>query len=309
MLLFRLLASVFLLAATFAPLAAQAEKPGKPVLKITRIEKELSAGTRYGFAMVKGHTRAGRKAQRFELRHGDCGGNKYWDDCSNDRLRIERKEDPKGRMQRVGSQVWYGWSFYLPDDFSDLGNGNVTIGQMKMKDWRTPLWYLVVRKGKLRLWQDDRGGCEVASLSALRGKWTDVVLYADYSLNPAGPATVLYLDGRKACTMTRPLITAEMLNSGGGDLYFKYGLYGSYVSRWLDRNKTRKVTAKPFTDSYARQNGATETSQSPTSRPFDYDWGVELPAQVMFYDEMRFGKSRAQVDIRMLEAAGIKPVD
>jgi hypothetical protein len=36
---------------------------------------------------------------------------------------------------------------------------------------------------------------------------------------------------------------------------------------------------------------------------------VTLPTQIVYCDEMRYGKSRAQVDIRMLEAAGVKPVD
>lgn len=307
--LFRLAAAALMAAAFTVPGQAFAENTGKPIFKQTRIEKELSAGTRYGFAMVKGHTRAGRKAQRFELRHGDCGTNKYWDDCGNDRMRIERKEDPKGRMQKAGQQVWYGWSFYLPEDYRDFGEGNVLIGQMKMKDWRTPLWQVNLRGGKMHLWLDDRGGCSVASLSSLRGRWTDVVLFADYSRDPAGASAEMYLNGKKVCSMTRPMITAQMLNSGAGDLYFKYGLYGSYVSRWLNRNKTQQVAARAFADTYAGQTGSSKTSRSATSHPFDYDWGVELPAQVIYYDEMRYGSSRAQVDIRMLEAAGVKPVD
>lgn len=55
--------------------------------------------------------------------------------------------------------------------------------------------------------------------------------------------------------------------------------------------------------------GGAETSRSATSEPFSYDWGVELPIQIVFFDEMRYGSSREQVDVRMIEARGGKPVD
>ncbi len=50
-------------------------------------------------------------------------------------------------------------------------------------------------------------------------------------------------------------------------------------------------------------------SKSPSPTPFKYDWGVTLPTHVIFYDEMRYGQRREDVDVRMLEAHGIPPLD
>lgn len=69
------------------------------------------------------------------------------------------------------------------------------------------------------------------------------------------------------------------------------------------------VAAKAFNDQHSVSTGGTQTSRSATSEPFSYDWGVELPTQIVFYDEMRYGSSREQVDVRMIEARSGKPVD
>ncbi|WP_298909737.1 heparin lyase I family protein [uncultured Aliiroseovarius sp.] len=304
-----LLAGLIALCSLPAPAVFAAEKPGKPILKATRIEKELRAKTKYGYALVRGHSRAGQKAQRFELRHGDCGGNKYWSDCTSDRQRIERKEDPKDRIQKVNSQTWYGWSFYLNPDFRDIGPGNITLGQVKMQDWLMPLWHFNMRDDKAMMWFGADGGCTVGRVSKLRGRWQDILIFADYSLSPKGPSFIMYLNGKQVCSRNKPMVTRHMLDQSQQKLFFKYGLYNSYVSRWLDRNKTQTVTAIPFKDQHTTRTGSSKTSNSASSTPFAYDWGVKLPTQVVYYDEMRYGKSRAQVDIRVLEAAGAKPVD
>ncbi|MCI2398411.1 heparin lyase I family protein [Aliiroseovarius subalbicans] len=293
----------------FTGAAFAAPDQGKSILRQTRIEKELRANTKYGYGLVRGNARAGRKSQRFELRHGDCGGNKYWDDCSNDRLRIERKEDPKNRIQRIGDQVWYGWSFFLDPSFRDIGPGNTLLGQMKMKGWRLPLWQFNMRDGKAHMWFGEDGGCTVGRVAAMRGTWQDVVIFADYGLKPTGPSFAMYINGKQVCSRRKPLITAHMVNTSDKELYLKYGVYSSYVSRWLERNKTRAVAARAFDDTYATTTGGRKTSASASSTPFAYDWGVELPTQIVFYDEMRYGPARELVDIRLLEVAGAKPLD
>lgn len=215
---------------------AMADTLGKPIQKLTRIENEVGANRRYGFSRVRGHTRLGKRSQRFEIRHGDCGGDKCWDDCTNDRQCVERKEDPKDCIQHVGSQVWY-------------------------------------------------------------------------SPSPSGPSVVLYLNGQKVCTYSKPLVTPAMAKMPEGDLYVKYGIYNSYVSRWLNRNKTQPVAASALEDRFRLSNGTQGASDSPAASPFKYDWGVKLPTQIAFYDEMRYGRSREQVDVRMIEARNGRPVD
>lgn len=278
-------------------------------MKLTRIETEVGANRRYGFQRVRGHTRLGRRSQRFEIRHGDCGGNKYWDDCTNDRQRVERKEDPKDRIQRVGSQVWYGWSMFLDPNYPDLGKTNAAFGQVKMRNWRAPIWMIKLKQGRFALNLHAQDNCYFGRLADFRGRWVDFTLYADYSPSPSGPSVILYVNGKKVCTYTKPLVTNAMAKVQDGDLYLKYGIYNSYVSRWLDRNKTRPVAALALEDRFSLSSGAQGASDSPAAAPFRYDWGVELPTQIAFYDEMRYGSSRAQVDVRMIEAQGGKPVD
>ncbi|MBO9473363.1 polysaccharide lyase [Shimia sp. R10_1] len=282
---------------------------GKPILRLTRIESEVGVGRAYGFKRVRDNVRYGRKAQRFEIRHGDCGGNKYWDDCTNDRQRIERKEDPKDRIQRVGSKVWYGWSMYLDPNYPDLGKTNAAFGQVKMRNWRSPLWMIKLKSGRLNLNIQSAENCFLAPLSQLRGRWTDFVLYADYSQRPTGPSLILYLNGEKVCTYNKPMVTPAMAQVENGQLNVKYGIYNSYVSRWLDLNKTKTVAPLALDDRFDLSDGTRGKSGSPAAEPFAYDWGVKLPTQVVYYDEMRYGTRRDQVDVRMIEARGGKPAD
>lgn len=291
------------------PSETLADKLGKRIFGHTRIETEVGANKKYGFKRVKGHTRYGRRAQRFEIRHGDCGGNKYWDDCTNDRQRVERKEDPKDRIQRVGSEVWYGWSIYLAADYPDLGNTNAAFGQVKMRNWRSPIWMIKLKSGRVTLNLHAADNCFIDPLNAWRGKWVDLVLFADYSPKPSGPSVVLYVNGEKRCTYSKPLVTTTMAQVRDGELAIKYGIYNSYVSHWLDRHKTKPVVPAALDDRFDLSDGSKGQSSSPAATPFAYDWGVRLPTQVVYYDEMRYGARREDVDIRMIIARGGKPAD
>ncbi len=46
-----------------------------------------------------------------------------------------------------------------------------------------------------------------------------------------------------------------------------------------------------------------------TNTPFKYDWGVEVPTTIAYFDEIRIGPTRESVDIRMIEARGERPLD
>ncbi len=298
-----------LLLAAGASSEGYAQALGKPILKMTRIESEVGANRRYGFSRIRGHTRLGRRAQRFEIRHGDCGGNPGWDDCTNDRQRVERKEDPKNRIQKVGQQVWYGWSLFLDPSYPDLWKTNAAFGQVKMRHWRSPIWMIKLREGRIALNLHATDNCYIGRLAEWRGRWMDFTLFADYSTSPKGPSVVLYLNGEKVCTYGKPLVTPAMARINDGTLYVKYGIYNSYVSRWLNRNKTLNVSPEALDDRFSLASGVGGSASSPASAPFKYDWGVKLPTQIAFYDEMRFGKTREAVDVRMIEASGGKPVD
>jgi len=266
-----------------------------------RVERENSANNPYQMTVSSDVARAGETSQRFEIRHGDCGP--Y--DCNNDRRRIEAIQNDGPSEARPNQSRWYGWSIYLPQDFQDLTPTNTHLGQVKIVNWRHPIWAFTVRNGSLIFehrtnGQDNVQTCRIASLNQVRGRWTDLVVFSDFSYDSGddSPTLQVWRNGQLVCSETRTIVTKEMAAaSRSSSIYMRIGIYNSYVSRWLNANKTRSVDAVSFNDVH----GQTGTSiRSAAQRPFDYDWGVQLPTQVAFYDEVRIGYSREAVDVRMI---------
>jgi hypothetical protein len=251
--------------------------------------------TPYSMTISTEQARVGETSQRFEVRHGDC----YELDCTDDRRRVEYQQPNEASNSYIGRTVWYGWSVYLPADFRDLSPTNTTIGQVQMHGWRAPQWNFNARDGALLFGiNDERRECRATSLASMRGRWTDIVVMTHYSTERTGAETIgVWINGRKACTSSQPVVTDEMLSLSPTDaLRFKYGIYNSYISRWLQRNATRRVNATAFADLH-KDSG--RVIRSAAARPYEYDWGVELPTQVVYYDEVRIGFTREEVDIRM----------
>ncbi len=282
--------------------AAQNVKSGKPIEKSTRIET-LSHKKRYGFTKVSSPTRRGNAAQRFEIRHGDCGKSNGWDDCNSDRGRIERKENPKNKMSNPKSGTWYGYSMLIPKDFKSLGRANTVLGQAKVEKNNMPLWALTFNDSPYLLFSDGTH-CKLGPLSAWKGKWVDITIFSHYATQGQPVYFELFKDGRSMCRLTKPIMPQNYANKTQ-KIGLKYGIYSSFVSRYLDRHKTKQVNNKNYGQTHS--NGG--KSKSPAQSPFKYDWGVRLPTHVVYYDEMRYGTRREQVDVRMLEKAGASPVD
>lgn len=240
------------------------------ILRRTEIERPLSHGASYQFARVRGFTRRGNIAQRFEIRHGDCGGSREWDDCANDRGRVERKELPRSTFSRPGQGVWYGYSIFIPADFVSLGRANTHLSQVKVQGEGMPLWQLTFNDNPYILYSDDTY-CSLGSLASWRGRWNDVTVYAHYGEGGQSVYFQLYRNGRLLCERNRPLMHPSR-RGRRQEIGFKYGVYNSFVSKYL--------------------------------RTHD-----RLPTHVIFYDEMLAGSRREDVDVRMREAAGLPPVD
>lgn len=256
------------------------------------------AGNSYQYTTSDIQARAGETSERFELRHGDCGP----DDCNRDRQRIEIVQDDFSPS--VGEKHWYGWSIYLPEDFQTIDRTTlVVLGQAKISRWRSPLWDFSAEKGLLKFKHSPKGSydpidCKAAKIKDLRGKWTDIVVFADYGLEKSGmPMLQTWINGDLICKSYEPLVTKKMLEvTNRNSVHFNYGVYASYLSRWLNDNKTKNVEVKTWTDVDEDGGGSTD---SITNRPFDFDWGIELPTLVVYYDEVRLGSNRSEVDIRL----------
>lgn len=211
----------------------------------------------------QGPVKAGKLSQRFELRKGECRA----EDCWTDR---ERTEKTTSIEMPYGSDNWLSWYFYVPEDATYPKYISTTVGQIygwnKAPNWR-PLAMVMISGNVVQtqwiqssLLRDNSGenGSRYASngfvewagkLSDLRGKWNQVVIHVDTTLD-AGILQI-YLNGKLVNEVKNPVQATGFQHFG-----FKYGLYRSFISQ--------------------------EKGPMPTS--------------VIYYDEMRFGHTREEVD-------------
>lgn len=264
--------------------------------------EDLSHRQRYRYAKVAGPTRRGERAERFEIRHGDCGRSSGWNDCESDRGRVEMKERPKNAFSKPGKGVWYGYSILIPNDFVSLGRANTLLGQVKAEGWSMPMWHLTYNDSPYLHYADGKT-CKIGSLASWKGRWIDVTIYAHYGHAGEDVYFQLYKDGKLLCQRKSPFMPAEF-RKRKPKLGLKYGLYNSFVSRYLARHGRTPAEVTAYAQSH---EGGRSKSPSPT--PFKYNWGVELPTHVVYYDEFRAGARREDVDVRMLEARGVPAVD
>lgn len=238
--------------------------------------------------------RAGNVSERYELRDGDCGG----DDCTNPRYRSEVRLQSNQTQARIGQDIWYGWSFYNQNVQSYEQNVSLmnVFGQWKMGGNNPPMVKLVqigrgeaYRNGNrshdvvVQLddanegldWGEARNWgivCRLFSIDQVRGRWTDIVINTNFSTGEDGFLRI-WINGEQRCNYSGPItvITDTSLYPGPN---VRRGIYGSFTRRW----------------------DAVQPNQP-------------KPTLVVFYDEFRIGRSRDDVDIRLIEQRGLPAVD
>jgi hypothetical protein len=171
------------------------------------------------------------------------------------------------------------------------------------------MWNMVASKGGLRFIANASGNnnCMVVKMDDLRGKWTDIQIGVDWSTNKDfrkgafewGSFAEIWVNGKRSedCYFPDPLLKKQFFKDRNKkwkvNFHFDWGIYNAYVSRWLDKNKTTDVAGKGYAD-YHADSGA--TSSSVTDKPWEINWGVDFPTQVVYYDEIRFGSTKDSVD-------------
>jgi hypothetical protein len=224
----------------------------------------------WGAAVVRardGHpVRLGTQSVRFEVRPGDCGG----EDCLRDRGRAELSQSGANRgadLQADGDRFWYAWSLFVPVDFpylyptwTHMGQFHQTVegpnflftsGQYRSGGNQPGIYVSNHAPG------DGTRPEETALLitdAQTRGRWTDFLVYAEWSSGPNGRFQV-FINNIVRYDYRGPTMLANAL------VYFKFGIYRSYLSR------------------YQSQHG-----------------GALPPTQVAYFDEIRRGDTRADVD-------------
>ena len=224
----------------------------------------------YEYVKEKSAARAGSFYQRFELREGDCfpspdGG---WNDCKTDRERFEFSSKP--RQKPTGKQC-YGYSLMLDENFQSVHPTNTDLGQVHQKGGPKgtaggfksfpPLIQIGAKYDRLIFgWHeltgdennitDNKREFELAKISDMKGVWTDISFCLDFK-NKRMDA---WVNGEKKVEVDR-----SPINFMPDAIYFKYGIYRSFVSR------------------YKNQHGS-------------------IPTQIAYYDEVRRGNSVDKVD-------------
>jgi hypothetical protein len=162
-----------------------------------------------------------------------CADVKYDDgsssDCKYNSSRSERSQENKSQPR----ERWYGWYFYLPDDFP-LGKAQKAAGQYTIGQWHdgqcphaalvnspsedTILYVQTMfAKGNYECDRDKR--LPVADMRSLVGKWNRIEIFSRWDV--ADGAFVVFLNGNKVVDFKGRTLTKGYENEN----YFKYGIY------------------------------------------------------------------------------------
>ena len=278
---------IFLLIPTLALSGIFKDDEGKPILK-TSSKSGFTHHTNhmghndYNFQYIKDKTkaRAGKYFQRFEVRDGDCFGDDNWNDCKNNRERVEFSAKPQ---QRPIKKQCYGYSLMLSKDFIDTHPTNTSLGQVHQIGGPTgtaqglasfpPLIQIDARLGGLNFnWHKLSGSktnvidrsyyYELKRLRNMKEVWTDISFCLDFE----NERMDVWVDGiQKVKILKSPIFFTPK------EIYFKHGIYRSFISKYKERKNS------------------------------------DMPTQVVFYDEIRRGDSIEKVDININPK--LKPVD
>jgi hypothetical protein len=166
----------------------------------------------------------------FELRHGDCFKDKTWNDCINDRERMELKQKNTSLIDH--QTHWYGWSFYIPENYQDVSPVKLSIAQFYDEGAAEPVWMFQLNEDGLYIDnQFNKAGLVklLVKKSDLVKKWHTIQLEMISSRKSDGKLNI-WVDGAQVFTYNGATFKSN-------EFYFKYGLYRSFLSRWKNQTK------------------------------------------------------------------------
>jgi hypothetical protein len=243
----------------------------------------------------------GEYSEKFVLGHGDCGSDGgSFNDCKMDRGRVERQmEYVRDRHQ------WYKFSFYLDEEWDK--DTTVSFAQVKVKNVRPPVWMLRVDYGVLKLTMDILGAWDstcnyLLSFEEMKGKWNEVIIFANYSNKPTpwlkDRYLGLWINGKQKqidnCDKWNLFGKEKSAFSRKGST-FSYGLYHSYVSNELNGKALKAGVDMKLKGWRDKGAGAAGAVSSLTNKPWEVDWPVKLQTKRMWFDNMENIKSEENI--------------
>ncbi len=275
---------------------------------------DKTAFKEYGLRVVDkkdGHpVRAGSKSMRFELRDGDCNDPPppNWNDCKNDRERFELS----GKNMFDGEEGWYAWSIFIPKDYVDIETGAIDLGQFNLEpgEYPDPCCVLHINKKKsgyvleLNILKSNKWTHKSVALNLsdeeMSGNWSDFIINFKWSKKDDG-FIKLWLNNKIVYEYT-----GQTLTKNTEFVYFKFGIYRSALSRYLNhKNFSPEVeacfekngaSAKVIDDSKNGRNsqllgwGANAISFKIYNQ-CKHLYKIKFPTQVVYYDEVRSAKT------------------
>ena len=220
---------------------------------------------KYGVCIVeksKGHpVRLGHQSLRFEVKPGDCGyDNGGGDDCKRDSERHELSGNRHG-----DGEYWYTWSIYLPKDFKNIYPTKLAMGQFHQSKGHV-VWMFQNADGGYFVDNQVYGRTSrtdrILNQEEMLGRWNDILINANWTDKKIGFFRV-WVNGKLAFKYNGPT------KSKGKKVYQKFGVYRSFMSRY-----------KAFKSA---------DSES-----------VVVPGQVVYFDEVRTGKSCSNLKLEQL---------
>jgi len=245
----------------------------------------------------------GKNVYKLSLKHGGCGQGDNFNDCENDRQRIEFKS---GLTKLSGGfngpkivRRYYRTNLYLPNErlLPDLFPMKLMIHQAKLRGKLEPVWKVDYKSGSLVVQTELGEKCIVDSQYLPRDEWLEIEIFADYTTlsskynKASAPYFTYAINGEVHCESFSPLITKRALQDAkAAELWVKYGIYNTFASRWLleqptnqDWVKANNLTFKEYQQEQKGQSKGAVSSKLGT--PFDYDWPVKIPTQTLYYTD------------------------
>jgi hypothetical protein len=254
-----------------------------------------------------GHpVRAGSKSMRFELRDGDCNdpAPPAWNDCKTDRERFELS----GRDMLDGEEGWYAWSIFIPKDYVDMETGANDLGQFNLEPGEDPdpccVFTINKKKGgyvlEMNVLKSNKWTHKSVALNLsdeeMSGNWSDFIINFKWSKKD---------DGFIKLWLNNELVYEHSGQNFSKDTkftYFKFGIYRSALSRYLNHKNF-----SPEVEACFEKNGASTEVINLTKKDEDspdLGWGanaisfkiynqckhlykIKVPTQVVYYDEVR----------------------
>ena len=211
----------------------------------------------YGYRLIDDPTGSAptQRVERFEVRPGDCGASNGWSDCATNRERSELSERTK--TVRSGT-YWYGWSFFIPEDYVNVFPTKTAIGQFHQEGGH-PLWMFQNSFGGYWLDKQVIGVTEsyhqLIAPEDFKGRWHQIEVHVNWSAGPDG-FLYIWVNGEKRFEF-------QGQTAKGKPVYFKYGIYRSYLSRY--KNSFKKA---------------------------------EVPGQILYFDNVRRGSKREDLQVQ-----------